>query len=189
MSVQAIRSDTRSWRESARTWVRSGDALPYFLLAPSILIIGVVIAYPMVTGFYYSFTDGSLLKHGNFVGLSNYIELLGSADFRHAAIFSLVFAVFNVIGCYALGLGLALLMNKDMPGRAFFRIALLLPWIVPSIVSIVSWRWLMADQHALFNQIIGLFGGSPIFFLSDQEWAITAVIVIKIWRSFPFMML
>lgn len=176
-------------RISAGDWLRSRHSLPYFLLAPSILMILGVIAYPMVLGFLYGFSDSTMLKHGAFVGLDNYTRLLSSADFHHALFFSLIFAVFNVLGCYLLGLGLALLMNEDVPGRAFFRVALLLPWIVPSIVSIVSWRWLIADQNALFNRIIQYFGGSPIFFLSDAAWATTVVIVIKIWRSFPFMML
>ncbi|WP_245576837.1 carbohydrate ABC transporter permease [Kaistia adipata] len=190
MSVRPLPAgETTTWRASAREWLRSGNSLPFCLLAPSIFLMLAVIAYPMLTGFYYGFTTGSLLKTGKFVGFDNYIRLLQSADFLHALWFSLIFAVFNVIGCYVLGLGLALLMNQDVPFRGFFRVALLLPWIVPSIVSIVSWRWMMADQHALFNQIIGLFGGSPIYFLSDEHWAIAAVIAIKIWRSFPFMML
>jgi ABC-type sugar transport system permease subunit len=180
-------SETR--RVGAGSWLRSGNSLPYLLLAPSILMMLGVIAYPMVVGFLYGFTDSTMLKRGDFVGLDNYAQLLGSADFHRALWFSLIFAVFNVIGCYLLGLGLALLLNEDVPGRGFFRVALLLPWIVPSIVSIVSWRWLIADQNALFNQIIKFFGGSPIFFLSDAAWAVTVVIAIKIWRSFPFMML
>ena len=188
-AVDLSRSEAGTWRASARAWWRTGDALPFLLLAPSVLLILAVIAYPMLTGFWYGFTDGSLLKYGRFVGLDNYVELITSRDFRHALWFSLVFAVFNVVGCYALGLGLALLLNQDVPGRAFFRVALLLPWIVPSIVSIVSWRWMMADERALFNQVIGLFGGSPVYFLSDQTWAVVMVIAIKIWRSFPFMML
>ncbi|MCX5477923.1 sugar ABC transporter permease [Kaistia geumhonensis] len=188
-AVDLSRPEAGTWRASARAWWRTGDALPFLLLAPSVVLILAVIAYPMLTGFWYGFTDGSLLKYGRFVGLDNYVELITSRDFRHALWFSLVFAVFNVVGCYALGLGLALLLNQDVPGRAFFRVALLLPWIVPSIVSIVSWRWMMADERALFNQVIGLFGGSPVYFLSDQTWAVVMVIAIKIWRSFPFMML
>lgn len=184
-----LADDTTTWRASAREWLRSGNSLPFLLLAPSIFLMLAVIAYPMLTGFYYGFTSGSLLKFGKFVGFDNYIRLLQSTDFLHALWFSFIFAAFNVIGCFALGLGLALLLNQEVPFRGFFRVALLLPWIVPSIVSIVSWRWMMADQHALFNQIIGLFGGSPVYFLSDEHWAIAAVIAIKIWRSFPFMML
>jgi ABC-type sugar transport system permease subunit len=82
------------------------------------------------------------------VGLDNYIRLAGSTEFYEALQFSILFAVVNVVVCYLLGLGIALLMDKDMPGRAFFRVAFLLPWITPSIVSVVSWRWLIADQNA-----------------------------------------
>jgi ABC-type sugar transport system permease subunit len=185
--VLAVREG--AWRDGARHWLQSGNALPYFLLLPSVILILGVIAYPMVTGFFYGFTNGSLLKPGHFVGLDNYARLLVSPDFHWAIWFSLIFAGFNVAFCYAIGLGLALLLNEDVPGRAFFRIALLLPWVVPSIVSIVSWRWMMADERALLNQLITTLGGSPVYFLSDAGWAIAAVIAIKIWRSFPFMML
>jgi ABC-type sugar transport system permease subunit len=178
-----------AWRGRARHWHRSGKSLPYLLLAPSIVLILAIIAYPMATGFYYGFMNGSLLRPGHFVGLANYVNLVGSDDFHHALGFSVLFAVFNVIGCYALGLGLALLTNQHLPGRGFFRVALLLPWIVPSIVSIVSWRWMLADERALINTVIVALGGHPIFFLSDEYWAKASVIVIKVWRSFPFMML
>jgi multiple sugar transport system permease protein len=170
--------------------VRLGESLlPLFLLLPSIALILLVVGYPFVAGFWYSLTDGSLLRAGTFVGFANYLKLLSTADFHGAAWFSLVFAVANVTGCYLLGLGLALLMNLDVPGRGFFRIALLLPWIIPSIVSVVSWRWLIADQGGPVNQLIMALGGAPIFFLSNDGWAVVAVIVIKIWRSFPFMLL
>jgi len=68
-------------------------------------------------------------------------------------------------------------------------VVFLLPWIVPSLVAIVSWRWLMNDEGALFNQIITAFGGKPVYFLSDSTWAVVMVILIKIWRAFPFMLL
>jgi ABC-type sugar transport system permease subunit len=179
---------TRAWRH-ARLWSRSVDALPFLLVAPSAALILVIVAYPMSKGFFYGFNNGTLLKPGVFVGLQNYVALLGSVDFQNALGFSLIFAIFNVSGCYALGLGLAILLSLDVPGRGFFRTALLLPWIVPSIVAIVSWRWMIVDERAFFNRIIMAFGGSPIFFLSDGRWAVVSVIVIKIWRSFPFMML
>lgn len=191
MTISGTRTNvsTPAGRSRVRQWWASGDALPYLLLLPSLAAIGIVICYPFVTGFYYSLTDGSLLRPGNFVGLDNYLQLLTMREFRNALWFSLIFAVANVAGCYVLGLGLALLMNMEMPGRAFFRVALLLPWIIPSVVSIVSWRWMVADQHAIINQIIRAFGGDAIFFLASEGWAQFMVILIKIWRSFPFMML
>ncbi len=165
------------------------DLLPLYLLLPSLFLIVVVILFPFLQGLYFSFTDGSLIQSGNFVGLKNYIKLFTYPDFYNALRFSLIFALSNVVGCYMLGLGLALLMNMDIPGRGFFRVALLLPWIIPSVVSIVSWRWMVVDNNALANQIIHLFGGKTIYFLSSDNWAQFTVVVIKIWRSFPFMML
>jgi ABC-type sugar transport system permease subunit len=180
--------ETGAWLK-ARFWDRPEQALPYLLVAPSAVMMLAIVVYPMALGFYYGFTNGTLLRPGAFVGLQNYITLLGSADFWNAVAFSLVFAGANVAGCYAFGLALALLLNLDLPGRGFFRTALLLPWIVPSIVAIVSWRWMLADENALINRLITAFGVGPIFFLSDSRWAVVSVIVIKTWRSFPFMML
>jgi multiple sugar transport system permease protein len=164
------------------------DLLPYALFVPSLALILLINAYPFVSGFLYSLRDGSLLKSGDFVGLANYAALWRMPDFRYALQFSALFAVCNVVGSYVIGLGLALLLNKDIPGRGFFRVALLLPWIIPSIVSIVSWRWMIADQNGLFNQALGLVGLGPIYFLGSGDTAIFSVIMIKIWRSFPFMM-
>ena len=189
MTARPAVKATSVWPGLARQLSNPDFRTTTLLLAPLILLIVIVIAYPLVQGFWYSFTDGSLLKAGNFVGFKNYIALLGSAAFWHSLQFSLIFAAANIIGCYSLGLGLALLMQKDFPGRGALRVALLLPWIVPSLVAVVSWRWMINDQTALFNQIITAFGGKPQLFLADSNWAIVMVILIKIWRSFPFMLL
>ncbi|MGV3549576.1 carbohydrate ABC transporter permease [Rhizobium sp.] len=176
-------------RASVRQWWRSGDALPYLLLLPSVVLVGIVILVPFFQALQFSFTNSSLMQAGDFIWFDNYTKVIASRDFWNAFRFSVVFALANVVGCYLLGLGLALLMNMDMPFRGFFRVALLLPWIIPSVVSVVSWRWMVADHNAVFNQIIQMFGGRPIYFLSQDQWAQFVVILIKIWRSFPFMML
>ncbi len=165
------------------------EMFPYLLLIPSVLLIAMINLYPFATGFYYSLENGTLLKSGEFVGLSNYLALPGMEDFRHSVWFSAVFALSNVAGSYVVGLALALLLNRDMPGRGFFRVALLVPWIIPSIVSIVSWRWLISDQSGLVNVLLGWFHIGPIYFLSTENWATFSVILVKVWRSFPFMML
>jgi len=165
------------------------DLLPFAFLLPSIALIGLVIAWPLLTGIDYSLHAGTMLRQGRFVGLDNYTALMGDEDFWHALRFSVVFAVANVVGAYLLGLGIALLMNADIPGRGFFRVAFLLPWIIPSIVSVVSWRWLVADANAPVNLLLKLMGANPIYFLSSDAWAQVVVFAVKIWRSFPFMML
>src|SRR5215213_1010173 len=188
MAIRASTFGQRIDRTTASERRRQVDVLPYVLLVPSIALIAVIILYPLATGLYYSLNEGSLLRLDGFVGLSNYRDLLSLPDFRHALLFSGIFAVCSVIGSYVVGLGLALLLNQQLPGQGFFRVALLLPWVIPSIVSIASWRWLIADQNGLVNQVLDLIGVGPIFFLSTGHWAMFSVILIKIWRSFPFMM-
>ena len=163
--------------------------LPYLLLLPSLAIIFIIEFYPFINGVSFSFHKGTLLGSGAFVGLNNYLRLFSSASFYNSLWFSFIFAFFNVLVSYVLGLALALFLNLDFPGRGFCRVALLVPWIVPAVVSIVSWKWLIADKGGLVNIILSSFGAGPIYFLSDSGWAMVAVIVIKIWRSFPFMML
>ncbi|MBZ0298104.1 MAG: sugar ABC transporter permease [Anaerolineae bacterium] len=163
--------------------------LPYLFLIPSLALIILIQFYPFATGVSYSLREGSLLKLEDFVGLQNYQKLPGIADFWRALGFSGLFALTNVVGSYLLGLGLALLLNLDIPGRKFFRIALLIPWILPSIVSVISWRWMIADQYGLVNMGLKLVGMNPIYFLSTENWASVSVIVVKIWRSYPFMMI
>jgi ABC-type sugar transport system permease subunit len=176
-------------RASAAPLMTAEMRTSLILLLPALLLLTFVIAYPMARGFWYTLTDSSLIKPGNFIGLRNYGELLRDRFFWHSVTFSAVFALSNVAGCYLLGLGLALILQKDFPGRGIFRVLLLTPWIVPSLVAVVSWRWMVSDKDALINKIIVAFGGDPIYFLSNGNWTILIVILIKIWVSFPFMML
>lgn len=162
---------------------------PYLLLLPSILAISLIELYPFWTGLLYSFQNGSLLAPGAFTGLSNYLSTFTDPEFLNALAFSAIFAFFSVAGSYLLGLGLALLLVQNFPLRGLFRVLLIIPWILSSIVTIVSWRWLIQDQHGTVNVILGWFHIAPIFFLSDTRWAVVSVIIIKIWRSFPFMMI
>src|SRR3984885_3667141 len=163
--------------------------LPYILLLPSLAFIFIIEFYPFINGVSFSFHKGTLLGTGAFVGLGNYLRLFNSPSFYNSLWFSFIFAFCNVRASYVLGLVLALFLNLDFPGRGFCRVALLVPWIVPAVVSIVSWKWLIADRGGLLNIILSSLGIGPIYFLSDSGWAMVAVIIIKIWRSFPFMML
>jgi multiple sugar transport system permease protein len=168
---------------------RRPDLLPLLFLSPSIAMIVLVVLAPLLTGFNYSLHSGTMLRAGAFVGLANYASLARSPDFWRALRFSAEFALANVAGSYLLGLGLALLLNAEMPCRAFLRVFLLLPWIIPSVVSVVSWRWLVADEWAPVNLLLQSLGVAPVYFLSSDTWAQIVVFTVKIWRSFPFMML
>ena len=103
MAVRASTFDRRVDRAKANEHRRRVNVLPYALLIPSIALIAVIILYPLSTGLYYSLNEGSLLRLDGFVGLSNYRDLLSRPDFRHALLFSGIFAVCSVIGSYVSG--------------------------------------------------------------------------------------
>src|SRR6202047_2756957 len=189
MPLQVSRHSQEAAPANAQRLKPSFQPLPYLLLFPSLAFILIIEFYPFINGVLFSFHKGTLLGTGAFVGLGNYLRLFNSPSFYNSLWFSFIFAFFNVLVSYVLGLALALFLNLDFPGRGFCRVALLVPWIVPAVVSIVSWKWLIADRGGLVNIMLGSFGIGPIYFLSQSGWAMVAVIVIKIWRSFPFMML
>jgi multiple sugar transport system permease protein len=168
---------------------RGIDWLPYLFIMPSIVLLLFVMGYPFASGIYYSLRDGSLLESGSFVGIGNYLELATMPDFRHSLYFTAIFGFFSVAGSYLVGLGLALLLDKEVAAKGIFRAALLIPWVIPSIVTIVSWRWMISDQSGLVNMTLKQLGLGPIPFLSSGSGAMFSVILIKIWRSFPFMMI
>jgi ABC-type sugar transport system permease subunit len=189
MSLQVRQRSPAVSRRNRQTFKWSLQPLPYLLLLPSLALIFMIEFYPFINGVSFSLHRGTLLGTGAFVGFGNYQRLFNSPSFYNSLWFSFIFAFFNVLVSYLLGLALALFLNLDFPGRGFCRVALLIPWIVPAVVSIVSWKWLIADRGGLVNIMLGSFGIGPIYFLSQSGWAMVAVIVIKIWRSFPFMML
>jgi ABC-type sugar transport system permease subunit len=189
MRLETTRRQNAASAAVGPVWRAPIQWFPYLLLLPSLGMICLIELYPFLSGVSYSLHKGTLLGSGAFVGWQNYQRLLSSADFFHSLWFSFIFALFNVVFSYLIGLALALFLNLDFPGRGFCRVFLLLPWIVPAVVSIVSWKWLIADSGGLVNILLSDFHLGPIYFLSQSNWAIVAVIVIKIWRSFPFMML
>ncbi len=187
MSVSTTRSEHQGRAKQKRR--ARIEWLPYSLVVPSLALILAINLYPFATGFLYSLRNGTMLRQGQFVGLGNYLALSGNGDFWHSIFFSALFALCAVFGSYLVGLALALLLNQEFPARGFFRVALLVPWIIPSIVSVISWRWLINDQTGLLNLGLRQLGLAPVYLLSTENQAMFAVILVKVWRSFPFMML
>lgn len=159
------------------------------LVLPSVVLIALISIYPFVYAAGQSVRDGTLISAGDFVGLDNYAAILTSADFWHAALFTVVFTVVGVFGSWAIGMGLALLLRTHVPASGLFKVLLMLPWIVPIVVSSTAWNWLVATPESplpLLFETLGL--GRPLF-LADPTLAAITVCVFKVWVSFPFMML
>lgn len=176
-------------RSAADLQTRRDRTLSINLAIPSIFLLAVAQLYPLIQGILYSFQKGKTTNPSQgWVGLENYVRLFQDPDFWDAVSFSIIFAIGGVVLSYALGLGLALLLVRDIPMRGFLRVGFIIPWVIPPIVGMTAWRWMMQDERGAVNQVLMFFGGDPIYFFNDPTWTVVATIIAKAWRSFPFML-
>lgn len=159
------------------------------LAVPALLIMLVVNAYPVVYAGIQSLHNGSLLTTGPFVGLANFGQVLTDPAFWAAARFTLVFAVSGVLGSWVVGFALSLLLQPAFPGKSLYRVLLLLPWIVPIVVSAMSWNWLLATRSSVVPEIARALGFGNVLFLGNPVLAAAVVCLFKVWISYPFMMM
>ena len=159
------------------------------LVVPSLILVVLINAYPVVYAIGQSLHDGTLISTGTFVGLQNYKDELTSPDFWAAARFTLIFTIAGVFGSWLIGLGLALLLRTRIPGRGTFKVLLLLPWVVPVVVTSTSWNWLLATPDSPIPKLAKALGFGDVLFLANPTLAVVTVCIFKIWVSFPFMMM
>ncbi|MGN6126310.1 MAG: carbohydrate ABC transporter permease [Humibacter sp.] len=159
------------------------------LVLPSLLFLLLLNLYPVIYAGWQSLRNGDLIDAGAFVGFQNYINVVQQPAFWHAAWFTLVFTVVGVFGSWAVGLGLALLLRTRIPLGGFWKVLLLLPWVVPTVVSATSWNWLVATPQSPLPLLAQALGFGNVLFLADPTLAQITVCVFKVWISFPFMMM
>jgi multiple sugar transport system permease protein len=168
---------------------KTGTWTLLFLVLPSITLLLLIHLFPLIQAFIQSLHTGTLVDQGTFVGLQNYIDNLTSPAFWKAAGFTAVFTVVGVFGSWAVGLALALLLRTRIPAGGVFKVLLLLPWVVPIVVSSTAINWLVATSSSPIPVLFDHLGlGQPLF-LADATWARILVCVFKVWISFPFMMM
>ncbi|WP_375390070.1 carbohydrate ABC transporter permease [uncultured Amnibacterium sp.] len=182
----------RAPRPGARTPLgRAGLTLAIFAL-PSLILLVLLNLFPVIYAFIQSLQDGTpstLPTDAPFVGLNNYVNVITSPQFLQAAIFTVIFTVVGVFGSWSVGLALALLLRTRIPGNTVFKVLLLLPWIVPVVVSATSWNWLVATPQSPVPVILSGIGIQNANFLGDPVLAQIVVCIFKVWISFPFMMM
>jgi multiple sugar transport system permease protein len=164
-------------------------ALGYALIIPLLLVIVGLLAYPIISALLLSFQDRRLGLPGRFIGLENYAELLfRDRRFRTVVSNSVIFTLVSVAGKLLIGMGMAVLLNQHIKARAMFRGWLLLPWVAPTFVTALTWRWMFDGTSGIINYLLMLFGviTSPIAWLGNGATALLAVIATNIWRGFPF---
>ena len=165
---------------------------PYFLVAPTIIIIALVAAYPIIDSIRLSLLNNPLIPSGStFVGLRNYIQVIGDPAFRNSIGVTLVFSAVSVALETLIGFGVALLMNKAFPGRGLVRTAILIPFAFPTIVSAQIWTLMLNAQNGvltyLFQALHLLAPGDSL--LRTPNGVVTAAVMIDVWKTTPFMAL
>ncbi len=168
----------------------SGRRLTLVLFAiPSLILLVLLNLYPIAYAGSQTVHNGTLISEGDFVGLQNVVGVLTDKSFWHAALFTLIFTVVGVFGSWIVGLALALLLRTRIPAGGVFKVLLLLPWVVPVVVSATSWNWLVATPQSPFPMLTNALGWGNVLFLADPTLAQITVCVFKVWISFPFMMM
>jgi ABC-type sugar transport system permease subunit len=170
---------------SGGAWTR---LFAYALVAPVVLLILGLVAYPFLFAIWVSFTDMVVGSTGNFIGFKNFQYLAGTATFWAAIGNTIIIVLVSDLLKLGIGLGLALLVHQHLPGRGLFRSVLMLPWAMPAFVAFLTWRVLYQPIGGGINLVLTQTGLYPhvIDFLGQRSTAMASVIAASVWRGFPF---
>lgn len=166
---------------------RSERALPYLLVAPTIAVLVTLSIYPLI----YAVKVSLQTESGASWTLQNFARLVADDFFLSALAHTLVYAIIALTFEFLLGLGLAVLLNRKMRGRSFFRAALLVPMMLPSVVVGVVWRLLLNPNFGAINGTLQGFGANTesLTWTASPTLAFASVIMVDIWQWTPFIFL
>jgi multiple sugar transport system permease protein len=158
------------------------------LFLPTIVLLGLFIAYPFVDGVLLSITNTKVGVPGEFVGLKNFEKIWNDSIFRTAVWNTCWYTAVTTVFKLALGLWLALLLNRHFKGKAFVRAFVLLPFIIPTVLSTFAWKWMFDPTFSVINWLLFQLGiiKQRINWLGDPDLALASVMVVNIWRGVPF---
>ncbi len=163
------------------------DVLGYLLVAPVVIIVVGFLAYPFFLAIWLSLTDKVIGGQPNFIGLKNYATIAQNGIYQQAVRNTLIFVAGSIAMKLPIGFLLAILLNEKIRFRKMFRSAVLLPWIVPTVLSAMAWLWMFNPNFSVLNWIItGLGLGSGVRWLTDPTIAMFSVTLVNAWRGIPF---
>jgi multiple sugar transport system permease protein len=165
--------------------------LPYLLMTPAlILLVGML--YPFALGLYYSFTNYWLQypKRFRFIWFDNYVNLITEPLFTRALEFTLGFTLVAVVVQVGLGLAVALLLHARIPGRSVMRALMLLPLMMPPVITALMWKIMMASTNGgILNHLLSFIGIDPINWFGSTQGAVVSILIIDTWGNLPFVSL
>jgi multiple sugar transport system permease protein len=164
--------------------------LGFWFMAPAMAFLLLFLAWPLILGMWMSLTDIRIGRGGTFIGLENYEFLLEDRDFLRATGFTLAYTAIASVFKFAIGLYLAILLNNHMPFKALIRAVVLIPFIVPTVLSAVAFWWIFDTQFSIITWMLQKAGflakGQYINWLGEPILTQGAVIFANIWRGIPF---
>jgi multiple sugar transport system permease protein len=160
-----------------------------FFVLPGVFLLVLVLGFPAVTGLLYSVKlEGA--EHASYT-LSNYTALVKDPFFKTTFWNTTLFVILSVASHMILGLAVAMVLNSYLPAKPLFRVIALLPWVVPDVVAGIIWKWMFNPIYGAINDFLLRIGfiDSPVEWLSNPKLALFSVIIVNLWRGFPFVML
>lgn len=163
---------------------------PYLFLGPAIVYLILILLIPMGEGVLTSLYGGQQLAplQGAFIGLGNYSRLLHDSAFWQSLEVTLVYTIACVGVTLAIALGIALLINTDFHGRRLARVLITLPWATPTVAAVLIWSWMFNYEYGVLNAGLRALGvtRAGVAWLFDPHVALVAVLLVTIWKIFPF---
>lgn len=176
MNIPATRKRNHKQRAEARA--------AYICLFPSIIGLVCITYLPMLASFGLSLFDWNGLGAMKFVGLNNYIKLFTSDSKFYGSLLSTVkYAGLAVLASMVYSLFIAMLLNRKVVARGFFRAVFYLPYVLPAMAVYLGWKWLYEYNHGFINYVITLLGGSKIKFLDSSALVTPSLVLIAVWLS------
>lgn len=165
---------------------------PAFYIAPAFLVLAVVLVYPLGYAVWLSFHQWTLrtFRLGvPFVGLGNYIDLFSNPDMLNSLRVTFTFVILAISIEFALGMGLALLLNQEIKAKGLVRSLILLPMMCTNVVIGLMWRLLLNYQYGLVNYYLGTLHILPVEWLSSPKVAMASVVMVDVWNTTSFVAL
>ena len=175
-------------RHSLRTRRRRQILVAYAFLAPSLVIFLIFRHIPAIASLLLGFFDWSLLAPPQFVGLTNYVDLLHDQVFWRALGNTAAYTIMVVPTDIVISLGLAILLNQKLPGLKFFRLAYFIPVVTGTALVAIVWRWLY-QPYGLVNGVLHALGLPAVNWLTDTRSALPAIAIMAVWQHVGFNML
>jgi multiple sugar transport system permease protein len=161
----------------------------YIFIIPTLIVLAAIIFFPMLKTAYLSFFNISFITTApKFVGFENYIKIFSSPLFLKVIVNTIIWTTFVVFFQFILGFSVALLLNKQVAGKGLIRGLILIPWVIPGVVAAIIWKLMYDPQLGIINSFLMRLGWLDNYFpwLGNKNTALLAVIIIAIWKGFPF---